>query len=103
MKKANEDLLEEKTLVSKLTHFVKRPFAFILTLGSILGVEFLTLLNGWGISEKPFPNSQMMINNIAPKVNLTFKSTLPRIRIEIRPKIIYLNAIRFVLMTLDIP
>ena len=45
----------------------------------------------------------MMINNIAPKVNLTFKSTLPRIRIEIRPKIIYLNAIRFVLMTLDIP
>jgi len=48
-KKAKEDSLEEKILVSKPEHFDKRTFAFFLTIACILAVETLTLSGGWGI------------------------------------------------------
>ena len=51
-KKAQEDLLEEKILVSKPDHFVKMAFAFLLNVMGILGVAFSTSLSGWGISRK---------------------------------------------------
>jgi hypothetical protein len=68
-----------------------------------LGLEFLTLLNGWGIFKKASTNSQMMINNTVPKVNPALKTSHSRISIEIRPKIIYVDTVRFVFLAPDIP
>jgi hypothetical protein len=45
----------------------------------------------------------MMINKIGPKVNPALKTALPRISIEIRPKIIYVDTVRFVFLAPDIP
>ena len=40
IKKAKEDLLEQEILLSKPEHSIKRALTFILTMLSILGVDF---------------------------------------------------------------
>jgi len=102
IRKAKEDSLEEKIVVSNPADFVEKTFAFALTMADVLRAEFLALSGGWEFFRDPFRNPQEMVNNIVPKINPTLNTPLPRIWIEIRHKIIYPNAIRFVFLTLDI-
>jgi len=45
----------------------------------------------------------MMINKTPPKVNPALKTSTSRISIEIRPKIIYVDTVRFVFLIFNIP
>jgi len=47
IRKAKEDSLEEKIVVSNPADFVEKTFA--LTMADVLRAEFLALSGGWGI------------------------------------------------------
>jgi len=49
IRKAKEDSLEEKIVVSNPADFVEKTFAFALTMADVLRAEFLALSCGWGI------------------------------------------------------
>jgi len=96
IKRAKDDLLEEKIRVTQPGHFIKRVLTLIFTMARLSPFPLppgrdLPLRSDWiELREEAL---LMMINKTPPKVNPALKTATSRIPIEIRPKIIYVDSI----------